>query len=290
MDRRYLLVVVAAALWALIGVWATELDEAGLSATGIGAWRAVVGGTCFVAHAAVVGRLGEARRLRPGLVVALAALGVTLFYVALPAAASEGGVSLAWVLLYTAPAFVAIAAWLWLGERLGAIGVGLVVATLFGVALVILPDSEGITVSGASLGWGLAAGFGYAAYSVISKVLVASAAPVVVLAVALPLGALPLLPVLGLPTGARTWALLLGLGIGSTYLPYLAYATALRHVEAVRASVVASVEPLLAVAIAVVVYDESLHPVAFVGAAVVVSAAVVAVAQPATSDAKPASI
>ena len=291
MDRRYLLVVLAAALWALIGVWATELDDAGLSAGRIGAWRAVIGGTCFVVHAAVTRRLGEIGTVRRAPLVVLALLGVTLFYVALPAAAAEGGVSLAWVLLYTAPAFVAVGGWLWLGERLGAIGVGLVVLTLVGVGLVVLPDSAGITVSAASVGWGLAAGFGYAAYTVLSKVVTVDVAPVTVLAIALPLGAVPLAPVLALPADGRTWALLLGLGIVSTYLPYLAYATALRHVAAGRASVVASVEPLIAVALAVAVYDESLHPLALVGAAMIVGAAVIAVAgtQSPTRAAKPAS-
>lgn len=291
MDRRYLLVVLAAALWAFIGVWATELDDAGLSATQIGAWRAVIGGTCFVVHAAAVGRLGEIRSLRRGPVVVLALLGVTLFYVALPAAASEGGVSLAWVLLYTAPAFVVIGGWLWLGERLGRVGIGLVGSTLFGVALVVLPDSDGITVTPASIGWGLAAGFGYAAYTVLTMLVAVDVAPVTVLAVVLPLGAVPLLPVLELPGGGRTWALLIGLGVVSTYVPYLAYATALRHVAAGRASVVAAVEPLVAVALAIAIYDESLHPIALVGAAIIVAAAVAAVAgaQSVTSEAKPAS-
>ena len=291
LDRRYLLVVLAAALWALIGVWATELDDAGLSATQIGAWRAVIGGACFIAHAAVAGHLGEVRGLRRGPVVVLALLGVTLFYVALPAAAAEGGVSLAWVLLYTAPAFVAVGGWLLLGERLGPTGIGLVVLTLVGVALVVLPDSDGITVSGASIGWGLAAGFGYAAYTVLSKFVTIDVPAVTMLAVVLPLGALPLLAVLELPADGRTWALLAGLGIVSTYLPYLAYATALRHVAAGRASVVAAVEPLIAVALAIAVYDESLHPLALVGAAIIVLAAVAAVAgaQPSTNEAKPAS-
>ncbi|MEO1063252.1 MAG: DMT family transporter [Actinomycetota bacterium] len=288
MDRRYLLVVTAAVLWALIGVWATELDEAGLSAVRIGAWRAVLGGACFVAHAAATGRLRPARELRPAPVAALALVGVSLFYVALPAAASEGGVSLAWVLLYTAPAFVAVGSWLWLGEGLGAGGVALVVLTLLGVALVVLPDSEGITISTISVSWGLAAGFGYAAYTLLTKSLSSDAEPVTVLAVALPLGAVPLLPVLGVPSGLRVWALLVGLGIVSTYLPYLAYSTALRHVPASRASIVASVEPLVAVAIAVLVYGESLHPVALLGAALIIGAAAAAVAQSARA-AKPAS-
>lgn len=289
MDRRYLLVVLAAVLWALIGVWATELDEAGLSAVRIGAWRAAIGGVCFVVHAAVVGHLGSVRELRPAPVVALALLGVSLFYVALPAAASEGGVSLAWVLLYTAPAFVAVGGWLWLGERLGLGGAALVALTLLGVMLVVLPDSEGVTVSTASIGWGLAAGFGYAAYTLLTKSLSTTAAPVTVLAVALPLGALPLVPVLGLPSGGRVWALLIGLGVVSTYVPYLAYSTALRHVPASRAAIVATVEPLGAVAIAVVVYDESLHPVALLGAALIIGSAIAAVAGDQSREAKPAS-
>jgi drug/metabolite transporter (DMT)-like permease len=276
LDRRYLLVVAAGALWALIGVWANELDELGVSATQIGAWRAVIGGACFVAHAAATGSLAEARRfpVRPTLL--LAALGVTLFYVALPAAVAEGGVSLAWVLLYTAPAMVAVGARVWLHERLSRVGAALVGLTLLGVVLVVAPESEGVNVSARSVGWGLAAAFGYASIYVAGKPLTERFAPATVFAVTLPLGALPLVPVLGLPDGGRTWALLVGLGVVSTYLPYLAYGTALRHVPANRAAVVAAVEPVLAVLVGVVVYDESLHPVAVLGAAVVVGAVVAA--------------
>lgn len=273
MDRRYLLVAGAAALWAGIGVWATELDELGVSATQIGAWRAIVGGACFVAHAALTGHLAQARRfpLRP--TVLLAALGVTLFYVALPAAAAAGGVSLAWVLLYTAPAMVAVGARLWLGERLSPLGGVLVLLTLVGVAMVVAPDSDGITVNARSVGWGLAAAFGYAAIYIVGKPLTERFSPATVFAVTLPLGVIPLLPVLDLPGDARTWGLLLGLGVVSTYLPYLAYGIALRHLPANRAAVVASLEPVLAVLVGVAVYDESLHPVAMAGGIVVIAAA-----------------
>ena len=205
LDRRYLLVVAAAALWALIGVWANELDELGLSATQIGAWRAVLGGGCVVAHAASTGSITEVRRfpLRPTLLLAL--LGVTLFYVALPAAVAEGGVSLAWVLLYTAPAMVAVGARIWLHERLSAVGTGLVALTLVGVVLVVAPDSDGVTVSARSVGWGLAAAFGYASIYVVGKPLTERFSPATVFAVTLPLGAVPLIPVLGLPDSGRAW-------------------------------------------------------------------------------------
>ena len=100
-------------------------------------------------------------------------------------------------------------------------------------------------------------------------------APVAVLAVALPVGAValaPLVPFHAKPPAA--WGLLAAMAFASTYLAYLAYATGLRGLPATRASVIATLEPVIASALAAIVLGERLAPFAYVGAALVVSAAV----------------
>ena len=88
-------------------------------------------------------------------------LGVSVFYGSYQLAVQSGGASLASVLLYTAPAFVALSGWLFWKERLGGGELGAVALTLPGVGLISLGGGAGVRVSALSLGWGLTAGLTY---------------------------------------------------------------------------------------------------------------------------------
>jgi DME family drug/metabolite transporter len=90
----------------------------------------------------------------------------------------------------------------------------------------------------------------------------------------MPVGALALAPVVPFaPKDATAWAILAAVGVASTYLPYLAYGLALRGLPATRASVLASLEPVIAALLAAVVLGERLAPLAYAGAALVIGAA-----------------
>lgn len=268
-----LFVALAAALWALIGVFSSELLDAGLSSVEIGCWRALGGGACFVAHAAATGSLHPGRGRDLLALVAFAVVGVSIFYTALPTAIDEGGVGLAFVLLYTAPAFVVVGAALFLGEPIRRRTVVLVGVTIVGVALVVLPGG-GSEVGAAAVLWGLVSGLTYASYYVAVKSLGRRLRPETIYAWALPIGGLLLVPFVDwAPKGGGEWLLLLGLCTVSTYLPYLSYAVGLQGMEAARASVVATIEPVLALALGVAVYDEELRPLAVLGSALVIGAA-----------------
>ena len=156
-------------------------------------------------------------------------------------AIDAGGVSLAFVLLYTAPAFVAVLAWPLLGERLTRRKATLVALAVAGVALVAQAGGGGVRATPAALGWGLAAGASYAAYYLFGKWVLHRYAPVTIFAVVLPLGALGLLPFVDfVPKDPVVWAWLVALGLVSTYLAYLVYYTGLRTTEASRAVLVAT--------------------------------------------------
>lgn len=267
------LILLAASSWAAIGLLATPLLERGMSAGSIGFWRAAVGGGAFVVHAAV-------RGVRPGpswrLLAAFGVIGVGVFYLALPAAIDAGGVSLAWLLLYTAPAWVALAAPRALGEPTDRATAVVVAVTVVGAALVAIGGGEGVRVSPASVGWGLVAGVTYATWYLVSQR--AGSSPVATAAVALPVGAVTLLPAASWPgADGGAWGLVVALGLGATYLPVLAYYEGIRRLPAAEAAVLATVEPVAAVLMAWVVLGERLGPLALAGGATVVaSAAVVA--------------
>jgi drug/metabolite transporter, DME family len=275
----YLLVFAAAVLWGLIGLFTRAVLDEGIAPLEIAFWRALFAGGAFALHASIIGRLALRDR-RDGLILAAFALvGVTLFYGSLTLAIDTGGISLAFVLLYTAPAFVAVLAWPILGERLTPLKAGLVALALGGVVLVAMSGggAEGVRVTTTSLTWGLLSGISYASYYLFGKWVLARYATVTIYAVVLPIGALGLLPFVAFaPKSPQVWLLLVVLSLVSTYLAYLLYYTGLRTVEASRAVLVATIEPVVAAGLAAAFYGERLGPLGIAGAALILVAAAAA--------------
>jgi drug/metabolite transporter (DMT)-like permease len=274
----YLLVFAAALLWSLIGPFSRTVLDAGVGPLEIAFWRAVMAGAAFGLHAL----LTREARLRPwpaggvdlAALAAFALVGVTLFYASLALAIDAGGISLAFVLLYTAPAFVVLLAWPLLGEPLTRRKLLLVGLALAGVVLVAR-SGGGVSVSAAALAWGLASGASYASYYLFGKWVLDRYAPVTVFAWVLPIGALGLLPLVRFAPDKplEVWAWLVVLSLVSTYLAYLVYYTGLRRTEASRAVLVATVEPVAAAALAAALFGERLGWWGWAGATLVVAAA-----------------
>jgi DME family drug/metabolite transporter len=266
-------VLVAAVLWGALGVLGKAAQAEGVAPLEIAFWRAAFGGALFALHALVTRASWPRGRDLTG-TVAFGIAGVSVFYGSYQLAVRDGGASLAAVLLYTAPAFVALLAWWRFGERPGAREWLAVGVTITGVALVSTSGGGSVDAGVAAIAWGLTAGATYALYYIWGKLVFEQYAPAAVYAVAMPVGALGLLPFVSF--GARTqraWLLLACMAVASTYLAYLAYAAGLKRLPATRASVIASIEPLVATGLAAVWFDERLGPVAWLGAAMVVGAA-----------------
>ncbi len=269
--------LVAGILWGVLGVFAEGVLSSGVGPLEISFWRAALAGGAFLTHAAVRGRLRLARTSDLGAFVLFALVGVAVFYASLNLAIAAGGVSLAWILLYSAPAFVAVLAALLLRERLTPGKSLLVILATLGVVLVARGGGHGIDVNGRSVGWGLTAGASYASYYIFGKWVLRRYAPVTIFAVVLPIGALGLLPLVHFHAkSAHTWLLLSALALISTYLAYLAYYSGLRHVEASRAVLVATVEPLVATSLAAWLFGERFGLMGLAGAALVLASAVIA--------------
>ncbi|HZW99999.1 MAG TPA: EamA family transporter [Trueperaceae bacterium] len=274
-----MLVLLAAVLWALLGVFSHRLLAAGVPAIEIAFWRAALAAPLFIAHAAARRSLRVATRDLPAF-VGFALVGVTLFYASLNIAIDAGGVSLAFVLLYTAPAFVAVLAASLLGERLTRAKALLVTVSIVGVALVSTAGGVGVTPTPAAVAWGLTAGLSYASYYLFGKWALRRYRPVTIFAVVMPVGALGLLPLVGFEvirmSSSSVWLDVGLMGVLSTYLAYYVYYSGLRTVEATRAVLVATVEPLLAAALAALLFGERLGPSGIVGGVLVLLAATLA--------------
>jgi DME family drug/metabolite transporter len=279
------LVVLAAALWGTLGtVYTLTVDRYGLPPLTVVFYRAAFGalalGLWLLVRQPAAFRL--ARRDAP-LVVAYGVLGVTIFYVAYIYAVLLVGVTTAVVLLYTAPAIVAVLAWRFLSERWSrAKGVALLL-TLAGIVLVSGAYDPG-KLGGNALGLacGLLAGATYALYSIFGKLAHARAVPTPTLlfyTLAIGTVGLGLIAAVADPTafgapGGRgeVWAVLALLGTAQTLVPIAAYTAALHHLDAGVASICAMLEPVVAGVLALVVLGKPLGLPELLGAAAILGA------------------
>jgi drug/metabolite transporter, DME family len=277
-DARtgYLLVLLAATTWSLIGVFATRARRLGIEPLEISFWRAAIGGALFAAHAGVRREKRPARSELVG-VVALGLIGVAAFYACFNQATITGGVSLAAVLLYSAPAFVTLLAWPMLGEAWTRSKLVVVGVVLLGVGLVAASGGTGLRVSATSVAWGLAAGLSYSSIYLLGKPLFARSSAVGVYALAMPLGALVLLPFVEFHhKSAAAWGWLVVLGALSTYGGHLAYGLGIARIEASRGVVVATLEPVLALVWGATFFGERFGVLGLIGSACIVGASLLA--------------
>jgi drug/metabolite transporter, DME family len=272
----FMLVFLAATTWSLIGVFATQARRLGIEPLEISFWRAAFGGALFAAHARVRAETLPARKDLLG-VAALGLLGVAAFYVCFNFATTTGGVSLAAVLLYSAPAFVTLLAWPMLGESWTRSKLIVVVVVLLGVGLVAASGGTGLRVSATSVAWGLAAGLSYSSIYLLGKPLFARSSAVGVYALAMPLGALVLLPFVTFhPKSGAAWGWLVVLGALSTYGGHLAYGRGIARIEASRGVVVATVEPVLALVWGATFFGERFGILGLAGSACILGATLLA--------------
>jgi drug/metabolite transporter (DMT)-like permease len=202
------------------------------------------------------------------------------------------GVGLAILLQYLAPAL--IVGWEALrGARIGAPTIVAVLAALIGTVLLV-GGVDKASFRATPLAW--VAGFGsaisFAFYVLYSKRPLARHAPETVLFYTFAIAAIvwacviPPARILAAGYGATTWLLFLALGLFSTLLPFACFYAGLRRLPAAEAGVLATTEPVIAILSAALILGEGLRSSQWLGAALVLAAAIAATVQePATAKA-----
>ncbi len=278
-----LLVALAAILWGTLGPSFRGLIAAGAEPLGIGFWRTLIGGAALVAWALWQrpALLRIERRALP-LFLAYGLVSVAIFFWIYPTAVQLSTVAVAAVLLYTAPAWVALLAAFFFGEPLTARKGAAIVITFAGTVLVAgAYDLSALQANGWGVLAGLGSGITYALFSIFGKAALRRYSPVTAMIYALAFGALFLLPLVVLREwepfvaplrSARGVALLLYLGLVPTAGSMLLYSTGLQKLgDAGRASIIATIEPLVAALLGFLLLGEALAPVQWLGGALILA-------------------
>lgn len=274
--RGYVYIITAAVLWGMIGPLAKLAFQEGVAPLEVAFWRAFFAWICFGGQAVWLRKVRVHRADLP-LLALFGFAGVFLFYGSYQIAVQQGGAALASVLLYTAPAWVALMASFFFKERMTLpkwVALGL---TLAGVTLVALGSgtaaSAGDRVSLVGIGCGLLAGFCYALYYIFGKVFADRYAAETVFLWILPIGGVFLTPWVTFgPKSPAAWAALLVLAFFSTYGAYHFYYAGLKHLEAGRAAITATLEPVVAGVVAYFWWGEYFTLRGYAGAAMILAA------------------
>jgi drug/metabolite transporter (DMT)-like permease len=280
MDRQttgLVFTVLAAALFGTLGIFGKGAATTELSVTTLLAGR-------FVAATAVLWgvlsfRSGSSRL--PGRVAGLE-LGLGLTYGIMSIAYFE---SLAWlsagvaaVLLFTYPVQVTVASAVALDEPMTVPkGVALLAATS-GVVLVVLGDD--VVVGGTGVVLVGVASVCYTLYTMGTRAVIGDVAPLVHVAYVF-LGVTATVLVYGLTAGSLTvpntpesWLVIAGITVVGTLVPLVLFTEGLARIEASRASILSTSEPLTTVLLGIVLLDETLTVSVGLGALLILAGVV----------------
>ena len=271
-------VLIAGILWGSMGLFVKSLAALGLSSLSITAFRLTSGSFVMILGFLIIDRSKLKIRLRDlGWFVASAVFSVVAMSVLYFTSINATSMGVAAILLYTAPIFVMLMSCLLFKEKLTSKKLIALVLAFAGCVLV-----AGMAGNATAFGilTGLGSGFAYALYSIFGVVLLKRYHPftvtvytftiagIVSLLISNPAEQIPIL-ISGGPSAMMT---AVAMGIVTAAIPYLLYTLGLRDMEASRASVLATAEPMVAAILGILVYHEDVTPTKLLGIALILGA------------------
>lgn len=274
----YLMIAFAAAMWGLIGFFVKGLSDAGFSAMEIVAVRVVTAAVILVLVGLASYRSHLKIRIKDlPLFIGTGILSIVFFNWCYFTAIELMNIPIAVALLYTSPAFVAVLSFIFLKESIDRKKLISIALTIVGCTLAAgITGQAGASFSAAAVLIGLGAGFGYALYSIFGKVALRKYHPFTVTLYTFIVASAALIPTTGISGKASilfnggAWLYAIGLGIFPTVLAYFAYSWGLERTESSTAAVVATLEPVIATLLGVLVYGDRPGILQLVGSMLIV--------------------
>lgn len=275
------LILTAGVLWGMMGVFVRALEAYGCTSMQISAVRLCLGTLFLWIYVLAFAR--DKMRVRPAKLPVLAAMGIfSVFLMSYTyfSAILYSSLSVAAILLYTAPIWVVLSSAIFYREKLTARKIGALCLAFGGCVAVSGGGGQGAGVLG--ILFGLGAGLTYALYSIIGKGALEDCHPITVTLYAFTfatLAALCFAPPTELFTVARAAQdpvfllfLALATGLFTVTLPYLFYTLGLARTPAGKASIMASVEPAVATLAGILFFKERPTLPALLGIAAIFAA------------------
>ena len=282
MKYRYTLaVLLSGAFWGVIGLFVRSLQELGFQQMQIVLVRVLTSALIMLVGLLLFKPQYLKIRLRDlWCFLGTGVCSITLFSFCYFHTIAAASLSVASVLLYTAPIFVTVMSAFLFRERITSVRVLSLVLAMSGCVLVtgVLFDMPVLSPSGILIGLG--AGFGYALYSIFGRYAFARGYHSMTVSFwTFAISAIAILPfaspgdlVASIAVGTFPWVDTILLAVVSTVLPYLLYTYGLTGMTGGRASILASTEPVVATLMGVIVFHETMTGWSIVGTVLVLLA------------------
>jgi drug/metabolite transporter (DMT)-like permease len=278
-----LLIILAGCFWGSMGIFVRRLSTFGFSPIQIVSLRITVAALVFSLLLLIKDSSGFRIALRDlPLFLGLGFGSILFFTICYFSAITIMPLSTAAILLYTSPIWIMLMSVLFFREKLNRIKLIALALAFAGCVLVSGISGEGLTLTGLLLGLG--SGIGYGLYSILGTIALRKYSPYTVTTytflfaaagswlVCQPADMISKISATDNLTRLLLFCVLTGLV--TAVIPFLAYTLGLRTVEASRAGILATIEPLVATLVGIVVFSEPLTLLSGLGIALILAAVV----------------
>lgn len=257
-------IVIAGCCWGMLGLFSRPLSDANLDSVQISMLRSLVSSVSLL----FISLVSDRNKLHIcvkdiWLFIGTGILSIAFFNICYFISIRENTLSLAAILLYTAPSFVIIISKFIFKERITKQKLLALVLSFVGSFFAAGAFSVKFQTSAFGLAVGLCAGIGYALYSIFSRVALEKYNWFTVITYTFLFAAAALFPfskpmevfkvIEHTPAVAAS---ILALGWFSTLLPFLLYTKGLKHLEAGKAALLTFVEPVVATLVGIAAFHE----------------------------------
>ncbi|ASN05926.1 DMT family transporter [Virgibacillus necropolis] len=281
MNSAYLFIMLGAALWGTIGWFVKNLYAFGFTPMEVVTLRVLT--TAIILLTYILIKSPEKLLLHSikdvKYFIGTGIVSIIFFNYCLFTTIELSTIPFATALLYTAPAFVTILSLILFKEKLTRVKLIALLITLFGTCLIvgIIPlNTETLQLN--SILFGLGSGIGYALYSIFSKYALKKYTSLSITVYTFIVASIALLPFF--PYATKIHLLMdpavlfysFGLGLLPTAFAYIIYTYGLHQTEASRASILSTIEPVVATFIGIIVFNEAFSHIQMVGMACIIGA------------------
>jgi len=273
-------VLAAGILWGIIGLFVRHLNAAGFDSMEITEVRSFVSMILMGVFLLIIDRKAFRIRLKDiWCFIGTGIVSLTFFNICYFTTMTLTSLSVAATLLYTAPAMVMIMSAFLFGEKLNRIKLLSVALAFAGCVLVTGVLADNPTISAFGILAGIGSGFGYALYSIFGRFAVnrgyGSMTITFYTMVFSALGGLmflhPAKLIAAVGEDVSVLFFYLGLALFSTCLAYIFYTMGLKGMENGKASILASIEPVTATVMGVLVFGEKISMMTVAGVVLVLA-------------------
>ena len=279
-----ILIIIAGCFWGSMGIFVRRLGIYGLSSIQIVSIRVTLAAVIFALVLYIKDRKGFKISFKDiPLFLGLGFGSILFFTICYFTAITMMPLSAAAILLYTSPVWIILMSMIFFHEKLSRRKLAALVLAFAGCVLVSGISGEGMTLTGLFVGLG--SGIGYGLYSILGTIALKRYSPYTVTAYTFAFAAVGSW-IICRPAdmfdkfqAATDFGVLMVLccltALVTAVIPFLAYTLGLESVEAGKAGIIATIEPMVATLIGIFVFSEPLTIMSGIGMLLILSAVII---------------